>query len=86
MVKITFDIPADKKDRIIDGYCGHYGYQETVTDEEGKEIPNPQTKTQFVKKRMIQSLKDPVITYENKQVREAQTADIKTEVDNIDIT
>jgi len=85
MVKLEFNIPADKKDRIIDGYCGHYGYQETVTDGEGQEIPNPETKQQFVKRNMVKALKDPVITYEMKQAREAEVNTIKTDINNINI-
>jgi len=86
MATLEFNIPAGNKDRIIDGYCGHYNYQDKVSDAEGNEIDNPQTKTQFVKARMVKALKDPVITYEMKQAREAESATIKTDVENIDIT
>ena len=88
MSTLEFNIPTAAKNRIINGYCGHYNYQETVADpeNEGQTIDNPETKQQFVKRNMIKALKDPVITYEMKQAREAETNTIKTDVEKVNIT
>ena len=42
----TGDTPVSK---IVDAIANEYGYRETIIDDTGKEIPNPQNKAQFAK-------------------------------------
>lgn len=83
--RITFSKVEDKN-RIVDSFCGHHGYQETVDDGEGKQVANKETKMEFLDKRIDKFIKDSAITFENNQARENQTATISQEINAINIT
>jgi len=49
MAKITLTFPNETKfTRDLDANCKHHGYQETIKDAEGLDIPNPVTKQEFI--------------------------------------
>lgn len=64
---ITITIPDNMVTRVIDGVAGQNNYQETVQDDDGYEIPNPETKGQFVKRMVRQYLKENVKAWEANQ-------------------
>jgi hypothetical protein len=62
IIKITID--DLKADKVLNAFCAIWGYQETITNEIGETINNPQTKEQFVKRYFIRMLKDSVKRHE----------------------
>lgn len=42
-----------KKTALLTDFCKQYSYQETITDEEGNEVPNPTTKQQFANQKFV---------------------------------
>jgi len=70
-MQITITIPDEIAPRVIDGVAGQHGYQETVLDEEGNEIPNPETKAQFAKRVILEGVKNAVLSWEAVQAAEA---------------
>lgn len=51
MATINFDSQDAKDNATINALAAAYGYQSTILNEEGQPIPNPETKTQFARKR-----------------------------------
>lgn len=58
MATITITIPTAVTNRVIEGFCKRYGYSDFL--DEKKSIPNPETKPQFVKRRVIEFIKRAV--------------------------
>ena len=56
MTTVTITIPTATTQRVLDGFCQKYGYASTL---EGGE-PNPETKAQFVKRKIIEIVKKAV--------------------------
>lgn len=52
MAQIIFNIADGSKDRIIDGVCAYYRYQDTIDGE-----PNPETRLQFFKRKTKENWK-----------------------------
>lgn len=50
MARITLTFDGTQAD--LDDYCEEHKYQETVTDENGEEVSNPETKAQFFDRTM----------------------------------
>ena len=80
MPRITLELPA----RGIDGICGNNDYQETVGDGKGGQIPNPQTKVQFVKAHFEKMWRDNTKTYEYNQGEQTRRKTINQEVDGLE--
>jgi len=72
MATITINIPVDKEEWVLNGLAIRYGHEDTIPnplfDEELEEdsstnpatIPNPQSKAQFAKARIIDHIKAEV--------------------------
>jgi len=45
-------LPTDEKVTMLDDFCAQYSYRDTVTGEDGREIPNPTTKRDFANQRI----------------------------------
>ncbi len=86
MAKIILNIPDAKLERITDGVCKNLGYEETNKDPEGKDIPNPESKDQFVKRMIIQFLKDNVIVHERQKAKDEAGQGVEEEIKKIIIT
>jgi len=56
MATVTITIPTAITQRVMDGFCKKYGYSPTLEGDE----PNPETKAQFVKRRIIEHIKKAV--------------------------
>ncbi len=64
MASITFTIPDAEAARILDGFAAHHKYQDDVpnpdfdpddpAETDPPTIPNPQTKVQFLKRKIIE--------------------------------
>lgn len=77
MATIALTIPDNVAQRVLDAFCNTHGYQATVDDGSGNQIPNPQTQAQFVRATLTRKLRDTTIRYEAKlaeQNQETQSA------------
>lgn len=89
--KVCIEFDDSKKDRIINGVAGQYGYQARIQTSENPDgtpitIPNPETKAKFVKRVLAQSIKNAVRSFEATQAAEvARLAAIKSVTDEITI-
>jgi len=45
-----------KKIAMLDDYVSYYGYQETIINEQGEEIANPQSKKEFANEKLMQEI------------------------------
>lgn len=60
---ISINIPDAKLPAIITAFTTLYGYQDNVTENEVV-VPNPESKAQFTKRKIIEHLKEVVSSYE----------------------
>ena len=59
MAKLTINFADDIKFlRDLDANCEHHGYQETIKDAEGLDIPNPQSKQDFIEQTFKRMFKE----------------------------
>lgn len=70
MASISFNLPDDKIDAIVDAFSTQEGYQ-TMIWENDVQVPNPETRLQFTKKILRQIMKT---AYINKQAELAKAA------------
>lgn len=89
MASITLSIPDELKDRVLNGFCGQFNYQETIsqTDEKGEmtTTPNSETKLNFMKRMLMKGIKNAVKSYEIQQATKTVREDKKTELDNLEL-
>lgn len=57
-MKITIDIPDNIAGSVVDAFAEAYGYQAELVAEDGTASPNPQTKAQFAKEKVISFIKE----------------------------
>jgi hypothetical protein len=48
---------ATKKKAMLDDLCATHGYQETVTDEKGETVANPESKKDFANRMLVEQIK-----------------------------
>lgn len=53
MTTFSLDIPENEVERVIDALCLAGGYEEEILGENEEMIPNPMTKEQYAKSRVI---------------------------------
>jgi len=82
MAAITFTIDDALVTRVLDGFALAHRYQETIQDPDvlySRHIPNPETKSQFLKKTIknivIQSVKSAEAKQAGKSARQAKLDD-----------
>lgn len=80
MASITITIPDTIAQRTLNGFCKYYGYLSTLTDGS----PNPETKMQFAKRKLIELIKNAVRNAETENASEAAIIAARNSVD-IDI-
>jgi hypothetical protein len=73
----TITIPEAVAPRVLDAVCGSLGYQDTVDGQ-----PNPETKAQFVRRMLKQSIRDMVRDYEARQYELSGKATLDADVKN----
>lgn len=83
MAVVSFTIPNPQVTRFNEGFAKFYGYRETLEDG----TPNPETKTQFAKRMMIEHAKRVVKEAEGVTVATAAKAANDADIDtNLTIT
>lgn len=70
MANITFSLPDDKVDAIVDAFCAQQGYQEMIWEND-TQIPNPETKIQFTRKALRQMMKVAYVNHQASLAKEA---------------
>ena len=57
-LQVSFTTADDKVDGIKDDFCAQYGYKATIDGQ-----PNPETKNQFIKRKIGEFIKESVKAY-----------------------
>lgn len=84
---ITIDTPAGADGtRVLNALAGHFGYEPLISNGGGSQIPNPENKGAFVKRKIAELLKDMVVKYEASQAAEAARTTAKLSADALVIT
>lgn len=73
MANISITIPDDKVSELLDAFATEYGYQDTIGGQ-----PNPQTKAQFAKSKLIEFMKS---VYKSSKIK-AGSATVITSADD----
>lgn len=82
MATITLTIQNTVVNRVLDAICNANGYRTTING-----LPNPQTKSEFVKVFIATFLKSQVKEYESTIAANTASASAETDVENnINIT
>lgn len=71
MASITLTIPDAIAARVIAGFCGMHGYQDQVQNDKGGMADNPETRQDFIKRVLLQSIKKDVLRWEGDQAQRA---------------
>jgi hypothetical protein len=76
MASITLTIPDALVTRVLNGFCGLHGYQATIPNPVNPEemIPNPDTKAEFMRKKLLAIIKRAVLEYEGNEAQRASLA------------
>jgi len=86
LATITLTIPNDKIDRIVTAFCGEFGYQDTITNEDGTTSTNPVSKNAFTKQKVVEYVKQVTRNYEaNISAAQARVI-VDSDVNSINIT
>lgn len=70
MANITFTLPDDKVDAVVDAFCAQQGYQEMIWEND-TQIPNPETKIKFTRRTLKQIMKTAYVNYQAELAKEA---------------
>jgi hypothetical protein len=72
MARITIDFPDGVQSRIVDAFASVYGWSATIPGPtEGSDpIPNPISRAQFVKYRVLHFIRGTVRAHEAQQAQE----------------
>ena len=63
-MKVTINIPDNRKDRVLEAFGEAYGYQAETTDAEGNTTPNPQPLEGFFNERLKSFIQEVVVGVE----------------------
>jgi hypothetical protein len=83
-LQICVDAPSAQRARIVTGYTNAHSYPATVTQPDGTTIPNPETRAAFFKRKLAETVRETVKSYEAGQAAEdarraaAQKVDAET--------
>ena len=64
---ITFEVKTEHVSRLLNGLASHYGYR----DVDINDVPNPETKQQYTRRKIMQEWKRRVLRAEVKAAQEA---------------
>jgi hypothetical protein len=80
-------IPTAQAPRVLNGMAGAYSYQAAIPDpaHPGQTVPNPETKTQFAQRALVQFVRESVRGYEATQAGEAARSSKAAEADGLGI-
>lgn len=71
MAKFTITIPDDKVSEIVQAISDRTGWTATILDENGNEIPNPETRAQWSKRQIRDYIKNLYRKWKAQQARAA---------------
>lgn len=77
MAQITITIPDGIAPRVLQGFTNHYGYSPTLDNGD----PNPETRAQFAKRKLIEIVKEAVRQQEMEAARNTAATTASTSVD-----
>lgn len=83
---VSIDIPTAAVTRIQTAFTSEFGYQETITNEDGTTSPNPVTKNQFFKQQLINYVKQVTRNYEANLAAASARQTKEAEVNSVNIT
>ena len=84
-LNLNVTVPDAQATDILNDFCVYQGYKSIIKDDQGNEIPNPQTKAQFAKAVIANFVKESIKSYRaNASAEIARLAKI-TEVEAISI-
>jgi predicted SAM-dependent methyltransferase len=63
MANITFSLPDDKIDAIVDAFSTQEGYQDMIWENDAL-VPNPETRIQFTRKVLRQIMKNAYVNHQ----------------------
>jgi len=82
MPTFTKTISTPDAARLVDAYCGLYGYQDNISTPIGDIIPNPESRAQFTDRMLtIRGFKEPIKRWETQEAKR-----IADEAADIDVT
>ncbi len=83
MAQIIINIPNAVVNRVVNGLCGQFGYNEYLED---GVTPNPETPAQFAKQVVVQFVKNGVKAWEASQAAEqARLAALQAAEEEIEV-
>jgi hypothetical protein len=85
MASFTINYPDGMGQRILDGFCSSYGYQDQIRTADNQLIPNPETKAEFLKRKVGEFVKSAWKSAEVAEAKRAAAATI-TDIDDVDIS
>ena len=69
------DLTTAQKAALQNDFCAIFGYRATITDAEGNETPNPETKKAFFNRQLTRHLKGMISTWRKNKAVEAVVYD-----------
>lgn len=86
MAQVVIVIPDAHFIRVIDGIGKYHGYKNTIEDNLGNPIPNPESSSQFAKRMVITTIKNWVKNVEGEVSAEIARKASVTDVETINVT
>lgn len=83
LLNISMEV-GTRQMEILNDFCAYHGRPDTVTNAEGNAVPNPEAKGPFMKRTVINFIKESVQAYRANQTAEAarlaSVADTETNI------
>ena len=86
MAKVTFELPQESLDQIVNDYGQMFGYHDTIEDAEGNPIPNPQSKLEFASNRIIQDVKQNCAQHQREKGYALVDAAVESRLSAVEVT
>lgn len=67
------DLAAEKKVALLEDFCAQYGWTEFLIDNDGNEVPNPVSRTDFANQKVTQFFIQSINAARRKRAEEAVT-------------
>lgn len=85
---ILIVVSADIKDDVIEAYAWQFNYRETVSNDDGQQIPNPESKVQFANRQFVESAQANIRSMYKSYMRYkgAEAAALEADVESLKIT
>lgn len=83
---VTITIPEAHKDKVIDALAKIAGWEANIQNAQGETIPNPEAKAVAAKRAVIEYIKSSTMSNEEAKARITAYSEVKTSVDQINIT